>query len=456
MGALFVRALGPLLFADYLFLAFHRDVASSIPALTGVTALAVILLAVALYVAEREELRISPATILIFALAARLLFVFLSPGLSDDLYRYLWDGLQTLHGNNPYALSPAASIPFDPSSAAILKKVNHPQYCTIYPPGAQAIFAGGAALGGSVVGFKLLLVGLDMATCSVIMALLASMNLPLWRTILYAWHPLPVIEIAWSGHIDGGAILFLLISLLFVIYPANKKEGTAAMPFRWKGLIRAAAAGAALALSVLTKLIPLIYLPLLFSAAAARFTLAAAGIVTVTLLSLLFLPDLAHMLTSLDIYLRNWEFSNAAFRSLRTLLGSGDLARSICAFLLTLTIAAATVSFVRKRHGRAIPSASDLAASLYVVSLAFCLFTPTLHPWYALYLVAFLPFAAGPAGLVLSWTVFLSYHVIIRYAILGEWTESSLVAAVIWLSPIIATLAAFLGKRLRPKAGSSP
>ena len=56
--------------------------------------------------------------------------------------------------------------------------------------------------------------------------------------------------------------------------------------------------------------------------------------------------------------------------------------------------------------------------------MVFLLLTPTLQPWYALTLVAFLPFCAGPAGLVLCWVVFLTYQVQIPYFILGHFCYS--------------------------------
>jgi hypothetical protein len=51
--------------------------------------------------------------------------------------------------------------------------------------------------------------------------------------------------------------------------------------------------------------------------------------------------------------------------------------------------------------------------ALYAVTIVFLFLTPTLYPWYALYLVSFLPFTAGAAGLILTWSVFLSYRVLI-------------------------------------------
>jgi hypothetical protein len=72
------------------------------------------------------------------------------------------------------------------------------------------------------------------------------------------------------------------------------------------------------------------------------------------------------------------------------------------------------------------------------------LLTPTLQPWYALCLAVFLPFCAGPAGLVLCWAVFLTYQVQIPYFITGQWVESPLVTAAVFLGPVTAWVLAKL------------
>jgi len=442
-------AAGLFLFADYLFLALQRDVASSIPVLVGVTAVAVMVLAALFYMGGKGEVHLSPAAVLGLALACRLLFLFKAPGLSDDINRFLWDGLQVLHGNNPYRLTPAASTAFDALSGAILGKVNHPQFFTIYPPAAQAVFAAGAALAKNYTGLKILLIVLDMAGCLLIIRLLRAMNLPPWRAVLYAWHPLPIIEIAWSGHVDGAAIFFLLATISFIMRPSSGikipgKGGGSILP---RSLPRYLAGGATLGLSALIKVIPLIYLPVFLCAAASPFAMAAGCAAAMVLSSIPFLPHLTHMFSSLGVYARNWEFANAAFRTFRTLLGSGDQARLVLMGLAAILILAAAFSLRRRSGRQGGGGPGDLMQSLYLITFVFLLLTPTLHPWYALYLAAFLPFSAGPAGLVLSWTVFLSYHVLIGYSILGQWVESDLIAAAIWLAPVAAWAASFAARK---------
>ena len=118
------------------------------PLLVGVTALMAMLLSLSLYCGERVKVLWSPAVILSVALVLRLLFLFAPPQLSDDIYRYLWDGSNLLRGVNPYAAAPSAITP-PPELKAVHAKINHPDYVTIYPPAAQLVFAGGAAFGGN-------------------------------------------------------------------------------------------------------------------------------------------------------------------------------------------------------------------------------------------------------------------------------------------------------------------
>jgi len=401
-------------------------------------------LAFLIYEEGKGKLALSPSTILCFALFFRLLFLFRLPELSDDIYRYLWDGLQVLHGNNPYAAAPFDVRPFDNISASLLAKINHPRLVTIYPPFAQIVFAAGAAISHSIIGFKVLMVILDLGTCALLCKILPRMNLPAGRAIPYAWHPLPIIEIAGSGHVDGVGILLFLLAI-YVLLPKPARDDAAQDYHRLPSIMapqyaKPLLAGTVFALAILVKFIPLIYLPALLMATVNPLTFGLGFLTAALLIALPFTPDLTHIFTTLSIYLQNWEFSNFAFRLLRNLLSSGNQARIILSGLFISCLTAFTVSFrIMTSRGRDRQQKLMLfMRSLYDITCGFLLLTPALHPWYALYLVSLLPFMAGPAGLVLTWAVFLSYRVLIGYAIDGQWIESDLIAAVIWFSPVVA------------------
>jgi len=454
--------------------------------LVGGTATVTILLAVTLYTGEKGQVQWTPRSILVMAAVLRLLFLFRSPELSDDLYRYLWDGLQILAGHNPYSLAPAEVRVHSESMANLIGYINHAEMITIYPPAAQLIFAAGASLGGGVLGMKALLTGMDLVTCYLIIQVLKALHLPPWRSVLYAWHPLSVLEIAASGHIDGGGILFLFvsISLMAACRADCFSSGTSAKEFSRhmpRQTILAMASGLTFAWAALVKFFPLIFLPVCLICLPKRTRLpfcigfSAGGIIPAAF----FLPDLRKELVTLGVYARHWEFSGFLFKSLHRGVLSGDMVRGGISFLFFLSAAFSYKTFWSDKarleqaadlsRQSAAPHAKesrgfDIDASrqvfslalhaFYGIAMAFLLLSPTLYPWYALYLVGISPFAAGPTGLVLAWSVFLSYQVLIPYTLLGLWVEGTWTPALIWLAPISTFLLSVLGRRLI--SGSAP
>ncbi len=427
---------------SYCFIAFQADLRYSIPALVGASALIVAALAFSLYYGESKNIGWSPRTVIIIAAALRLLFLFRSPELSDDIFRYLWDGLTSAHGGNPYAFAPSAA---QPAADGLLAHVNHPHLITIYPPAAQIIFAEGALLGG-MLGMKALLVAADVAVCAIILRLLSRMKLPPSRAVIYAWHPLPILEIASSGHIDGAGVFFLMLAFMFLIPAKNAPS----LPGS-RSWLPPALAGLAFSAAALVKLFPLVLFPLFVFLAGrkGRGAFIAGAAFGAAMLTVPFLPHVFNIFSTLDVYVRNWEFAGFAFQALHLLIPAGAAARWLLAAFFLLITAFVYFSLFRKREGREkdvspfslFPAAFQAA---YGITLAFLLLTPTLHPWYALYLACFLPFVPGAAGLVMTWAVLLSYRVLINYALLGVWEERDDIPALIWLSTIGAPLLCWL------------
>ncbi len=118
-----VRAFPLLAVSSSLILAVQPDLRPAIPLLAGVTAFMTVLLALVLYLGEQGEVSLTPAVILGVALLLRIFFLFNPPQLSDDVYRYLWDGATILSGNSPYAAAPAC-IPPPPLLKAVHSRIN--------------------------------------------------------------------------------------------------------------------------------------------------------------------------------------------------------------------------------------------------------------------------------------------------------------------------------------------
>jgi len=429
--------------SSFALLAVQPELRIALPLLTAVTVLVSVMSALFLYLGERGAPRISPGVILGVALVLRIFFLFGPPQLSDDIYRYVWDGGRTLLGENPYASAPAAVHP-PPDLAYEHSRINHPAYVTIYPPAAQAIFAIGALPGLGVTGLKALLLLFDMGLCVLIMRTLGRLGMPLQRCALYAWNPLPVLEIAGSGHVDGAGLTMLMGAVCMIL--AERENFSSPDGRRWVfGL-----SGALTACAALVKLFPIALLPVLTLLIPSRrrpsyvlgFAAASAALI------LPFLPHLVNMADTLGVYSRHWEFAGFAFNALRKLTGSGGIARMLlfCGFLT----AAALIFFRTARLLKIKPcpgfEGRTVMEAFYATSMAMLLLTPTLQPWYALSLAVFLPFCAGPAGIVLCWAVFLTYQVQIPYFILGQWTEDPRVTAAVFF----ATVVAYLSSRFSP------
>jgi hypothetical protein len=422
-------------------LALEVELRLAVPLLVGTTAVIAATLSCALYFGEQGRISWSPATILVVALLLRLLFLFAPPQLSDDIYRYLWDGSNLIAGVNPYATAPSHMMP-SPALAPVHSRINHPNYVTIYPPMAQIIFGGGAALGGAINGLKAFMVMIDIGLCAVILMILKRLELPAWKAALYAWNPLPVLEIAGSGHVDGAGMALLLAALYLLMPDRNTqiRSNSRCWPF----LI----SGALLACAGMVKLLPFVFAPVLLCLVPTgkRRYFIAGAIGTMALLAVPFLPDLINMTSSLNSYARNWEFAGFAFTTLRRVTGSGTFARLLLSASFLLVVCVTTYRLVQ---GVKLTELSGIRTLLtvkacYIIAFAFLLLTPTLQPWYALTLAAFLPFCGGPAGLVLCWAVFLTYQVQIPYFILGQWIENSYVTAAVFMAPTIVWLLAKL------------
>ncbi len=162
-----------------------------------------------------KSARLTLLIVLGFSALLRLGLLFETPKLSDDIYRYVWDGRVQSAGINPYLY-----IPADPHLAAlrdaeIYPHINRRDYApTIYPPMTQMIFFVVHQVSGSVVGFKLCLLLFEAITIASLTSLLGGLGLPRARVLIYAWNPLVLWEFSGSGHIDAVMIAFVSLALL--------------------------------------------------------------------------------------------------------------------------------------------------------------------------------------------------------------------------------------------------
>lgn len=435
------------LFLLYWMISRLDDLRIAVPEWIGLSGIIVLLIVANVSISRSKDV-FSTGFIITTGAIYRFLFLFRTPELSDDIYRYVFDGQMLLLGHNPYQAAPLNTIATHPGLADLAALVNHGDLPTIYPPAAQCVFAVGALAGG-VIGMKLVLVALDLLLCMVMAQMLKRLDQPRSCLILYAWHPLPVLEIAGSGHIDGAGLFFLFTALFFLASNFSKetKPWVNQHPvFEW-------VAGFFLSAAVLTKWLPLIFLPgVLILAGSRQLKRVGWGFFISTLVMTgLFWPGIQNGFHTLFLYAANWEFAAFAFRMLRHILDSGTSSRLILAAAFSMITGVIYFRCFRAGNKKLKQNSAHNALlvfqAFYALSMAFLLLTPTLHPWYALYLAAFLPFAAGPAGIILSWSVFLGYRVVIGYAVTGQWLESDLMPVLIVAGPAVAFIASAVLKK---------
>ena len=176
---------------------------------------------------------------------------------SSDIYRYVWDGMVQGAGFNPYCCIPEDRVLAHLRDEDAFPGINRRGFApTIYPPVAQMAFALQAWLGGKVLAMKILLVGFEAIGIAAMVLLLKRQGRRLQDIALYAWHPLPIWEIAGSGHVDALIVAFVPLALLAAL--SGRRILT----------------GVALGAAVLTKFIPLVLVPALWRRGDWRMPLA--------------------------------------------------------------------------------------------------------------------------------------------------------------------------------------
>jgi hypothetical protein len=365
--------------------------------------------------------RFTPLWIVIgVALLARLFLIPSQPTLSEDLYRYLWDGHLVARGVNPYLHAPE-----DPSLARfhgqLLELLNHREVPTIYPPAAQLFFGAVARIEPSPRVFKLAMLPFEAALWIALLFLLRRRGLAGERLLLFAWNPLVVIESYGSGHLDLMTAAFLVLALAM----SEAK--------------RAASAGVAFAVALLTKYTPLLLVPYLVRTRAVVLLGVAAAVSA--LLYIPFVDAGASLWTGLATYAAHWEFNGSLYAILRAAGATEKGSRLILAAVLA--VAALWIS-LRAR------SSTGAALGLYT---AYLLASPTVYPWYLVPVAALLPLHPNAGLLAFSGLVALSYAPLQTYHGTGAWT---LPAWIRWVEyggfAAAAAAAAWIGRRGKAQA----
>ncbi len=316
-----------------------------------------------------------PATVVVGAVLFRVIALPMLPTLSDDGYRYLWDGRLVVEaGVSPYEYRPSDPALAERQAGTEYQRMNSQRYHTVYPPVSQLGFAAAVALGGSADWrhawwvWKAMLVLCELGAIVVLLRRVRPE-----QAALYAWSPLAVMEIAGQGHSEALVLLGLAGALL-------------AGRFRWP----VASLGLTLAAGV--KLYPAVWLPQAWRREGRR-GVAASGLIAL-LLAVPFwnTSAAAHMVESLGLFFGTFDEYAAPYRLLKSLAYPllGDSAGVAASRALGITFLAAVAAGALTDDG----TQERWRTAVAWGALAFVLTASTLHPWYwlpALFLMPWLP-----------------------------------------------------------------
>ena len=350
----------------------------------------------------------------------RFLLLFTLPHLSDDVYRFIWDGRLLINGHNPFNYLPSYyienQIEITGINEALFNQLNSPEYFTIYPPVAQSVFAFACWLFpnnifASAITMKVFLFLCEVGSLFFIKKLLDHFSISLKNILLYALNPLIIIELCGNLHFEAAMIFFLLVSVFFLV--KNKSLTLSAI---------------AMALSVASKLLPLIFLPFLIRRLGWKKSFQYFAITGVVIV-LLFLPlvngvFIKNFGESLDLYFQKFEFNASIYYLLRwlgyQLKGYNWIQEvgPILALLVLLGILA--VAFFEKK----LDWKNIFGKMLFAICLYLAMAT-IVHPWYVSLPIVLCLFTRFRFPILWSGVVFLTY---INYSYV-DYTENLWVVA---------------------------
>ncbi len=328
-------------------------------------------LALTLWVSLRSG--VSWGWVIVVAVALRLIAFPLPPTLSDDGYRYVWDGQLTVAGVNPYSVTPSDPFLEDRQDGDLYLSLNSPEFHTVYPPLSQIIFAFAAALGGSSFLLswyiiKLLFVGIELIGIVLLLRIVSPAV-----AILFAWNPLVVMETAGQGHAEGAMAALLVMAVAAL------------------GSKRRVLAGAALAGAGLLKLWPFVLAPFVRNAGM-RFWFGLIGVASLLTVPFLAPGVVGNVLSSLDLYVEYFEWYAGPYFAIKGVLeptvGYGAADGVGRALRIVFLVGLIPICWAARRWRW------STAVAWYAVAAWFIVTVTTVHPWYLVGVFALLTLAA--------------------------------------------------------------
>lgn len=339
--------------------------------------------------------------IILLGMILRIIATFSVPVLSDDYVRFLWDGQLWHSGTNPFTVLPA-DLALSPDKMQELglsmewfQQLNSKEYFTIYPPVLQGIFwlaAWTGEFGSGILVMKLILLFAEGLSVVFLINILHHLKRPLQHAGWYILNPVVILELCGNLHFEALMITFLLAAIWLLM---QKREV-------WSAVM--------LGLSVATKLLPLLYLPLLIRRIgcwkSVRYGMICIGVVALLYLPMFSLKMMAGFSESLELYVNRFEFNAGIWYAVRAvgvwIMGWNPI-REIGPWLSLL--AACLILWMAFREQA--PSTGNWAGGMLATLTLYFFLSLIVHPWYITTLVVLAPLTGRTYPIV--WSVFLPW-----------------------------------------------
>lgn len=345
--------------------------------------------------------------LLVAGILFRLTFLFATPNLSQDYFRFIWDGELVLNGVNPYLFVPNTLIS-DPelpiANASVLYEGMgslSAKHFSNYPPLNQLLFALSTLFSmnsvfGNILVTRVLLIFADIGILYFGRQLLRHINVSAHHIFWYFLNPLVIIELTGNLHFEG-VMLFFFVWSLFLL--AKKR-------WQWAAVVYA--------LSIAVKLVPILFLPLFLMHYGFKksigFYLIVGGVTVLLVVPFYSNAFINNYSATIGLWFSNFEFNAGLYNLIKQIASYfgvknyelikdfGKISPVIVVIMVLL------FTFLRKNK-----SLPQLLGSMFWILCGYYFLATTVHPWYIIF-VGLLGIMAGYRfALLWTCTVALSY-----------------------------------------------
>ena len=344
-----------------------------------------------------------------FAILFRILILFTEQSLSDDVYRFIWDGNLLRQGINPYAQAVNSPLLND-YAIPIRELVNHDWMASPYLPAAQLLFLSVVGIvPEDILAIQISAVILDLSIGWLVFDSLRRISIPTAGVLIYLWNPLIITEFANGAHVVDAWMIFLVMLAFWLMIRSNNQHGN-----RFNFGIILSMAGATLTKGIPALLVPiflrrwrwkwlLLYLAIIIGALFAFSLGAGWGIIGPL--------NGVGVFGALRIYMSLWNFNSSIYHWLEVSLSgfrtpgavpievvgqvpilAAKLITSTTIFLISLLTGYWAWRMDSPERANYLTRTLNLIRLTVIPIGAYLLLTHTVHPWYIAFIVPLLPF----------------------------------------------------------------